>query len=440
MEVLTWFDILYSLILYFFLIFRAKGKEQSKIVSHPYYKYYSKGLRLKLFGAVSFCLIYALYYKGGDTINYYQGVEAMNALLFHDFTSYLEVLFTDKDANWYLFSETGKFPPVYMFRDERTFTVIKLTSIISIAGLGGFMATTILLASIVYNWVWKLFSFLIVRYPDMGKELSVSFLYLPSIVFWGSGILKDTYTFAATCYVVYALDKIFLKKDKVFRTVLGLFVALYLIIIIKSYILFALLPGILIYLNFERINKIKSSFVKVVILPFGIVGIFALLNIIFLGNSDLFGKYAGEKIFEEAAVQQNDLKRSVYGSNSFDIGEFEPTLQGGLGKFHLAVNAALFRPYMWEVGSPTMILSGIENSILLFIVLWSLLTQGPFKVVRLIFKDPFILFCLLFTLILGFGVGLSTANFGALVRYKIPFLPFFVFLVLMLMKKTRSAN
>tara|TARA_B110000211_G_C14006797_1_gene521212 strand:- start:357 stop:1340 length:984 start_codon:yes stop_codon:yes gene_type:complete len=327
-----------------------------------------------------------------------------------------------------------------MFRDERTFTVIKLTSIISIAGLGGFMATTILLASIVYNWVWKLFSFLIVRYPDMGKELSVSFLYLPSIVFWGSGILKDTYTFAATCYVVYALDKIFLKKDKVFRTVLGLFVALYLIIIIKSYILFALLPGILIYLNFERINKIKSSFVKVVILPFGIVGIFALLNIIFLGNSDLFGKYAGEKIFEEAAVQQNDLKRSVYGSNSFDIGEFEPTLQGGLGKFHLAVNAALFRPYMWEVGSPTMILSGIENSILLFIVLWSLLTQGPFKVVRLIFKDPFILFCLLFTLILGFGVGLSTANFGALVRYKIPFLPFFVFLVLMLMKKTRSAN
>ena len=44
----------------------------------------------------------------------------------------------------------------------------------------------------------------------------------------------------------------------------------------------------------------------------------------------------------------------------------------------------------------------------------------------IIFQDPYQLFCMIFTLILAFGIGLSTANFGALVRYKIPFMPFFV--------------
>ncbi|NNF02533.1 MAG: hypothetical protein HKN22_07590 [Bacteroidia bacterium] len=35
-------------------------------------------------------------------------------------------------------------------------------------------------------------------------------------------------------------------------------------------------------------------------------------------------------------------------------------------------------------------------------------------------------FCIIFSLFFAFSVGLSTSNFGSLVRYKIPLLPFFV--------------
>lgn len=389
---------------------------------------------MKFIGAVSFCVIYAYYYKGGDTLNYYIGVQAMNNLLVNNLSDYLEVLFSNKEENWWIFYDHNEFPPLYMFKDVRTMMVIKITSVISLFGLGGFMATTIILSSITYNFVWKIFTSLADRYPDLLKELSWSFLYLPSIIFWGSGILKDTYTFGATCCVFYALNEIFIKKNRNLKIILYLLVSIYLIMTIKSYILFALLPGLLIYLNFERLKNIKSFFVKIFVLPVTVLGILAILNIVFLQNSDLFGKYAGEKIFEEASVQQNDLRRDVYGGNSFDIGDFEPTLSGGLGKFHLAVNAALFRPYIWEIGSPTMILSGIENSLLFLFLIWNILTTGPFTIVKMITKDPFMLFCLFFTIILAFGVGLSTANFGALVRYKIPFLPFFVFLVLSMRK------
>ena len=76
-----------------------------------------------------------------------------------------------------------------------------------------------------------------------------------------------------------------------------------------------------------------------------------------------------------------------------------------------------------------MVLSGIENTLIIALVIWVVISQ-PLLLLKSIKGDAFLIFCVLFTIILGFGVGLSTSNFGALVRYKIPFLPFFTFLIL----------
>jgi hypothetical protein len=40
-------------------------------------------------------------------------------------------------------------------------------------------------------------------------------------------------------------------------------------------------------------------------------------------------------------------------------------------------------------------------------------------------KDPNIQFCLIFTVIFAFAVGISSANFGTLSRYRIPCLPLY---------------
>ena len=42
------------------------------------------------------------------------------------------------------------------------------------------------------------------------------------------------------------------------------------------------------------------------------------------------------------------------------------------------------------------------------------------------FKDPTVIFCLVFSLTFAFAVGVSTFNFGTLARYKIPLLPFYL--------------
>ena len=382
-----------------------------------------------MLGGVSFCLIYALYYQGGDTVNYYKGVYAMFEVFKDNPLKYFQLFFHEgDDFARNAFYQVKTFPPSYMLEDPRTFTVIKISSIFSLVGFGGFLPTTILLSTFIYKWTWKLYSFMIKRYPLNESAVNISILFLPSTVFWGGGIMKDTFAFGATCYAVYGLHKLFIKKERNSTTFIQLILAFYLIITVKAYIMFALFPGLLIFANFERIKSIQSTFVKIIIIPFSVVFIVFIANTLFFDFDDLFGKYSADKLLEEAAVQNADLQRSVYGSNSFSIGEFEPTINGVLSKFVPAVNAALFRPYLWETGSPTMLISAIENSILALLSIFVLLTK-PIKLFKNIKSDAFLIFCLLFTLILGFGVGLSTSNFGALVRYKIPFLPFFVFLI-----------
>lgn len=422
MEHFSFFDLFYALILSFFLFRSAK----KKYTDPKFNGYYHKGLAAKFIATFLFCFIYLFYYQGGDTIAYFNSIKSFYNLAFIDFGDFLEVMSTNEFSKiWFKFNAETGFPEYYMVNDTRTLLVIKISTLLAFPSLGGYFATSILLANLFYKWIWKGFSFVADKYPSIIKDLALCFLFLPSVIFWGSGIMKDTFTFAASAYALYAFDQIFIQRTKIVVSAINLLFALYLIISIKAYILFALLPGILIYLNFERISQIKNAFVKVFILPFLTATLIIVAQTFFFNFSEEFGKYSADRILEEAAIQQQDLTREVYGQNSFDIGEFSPTLAGAASKAPAAINAALFRPYIWEVGSPTMLLSAIENFAVSLAIIYFLLTIGPFKFLRYIFKDSFLIFCLSFTIILAFGIGLSTANFGALVRYKIPFLPYF---------------
>ena len=86
------------------------------------------------------------------------------------------------------------------------------------------------------------------------------------------------------------------------------------------------------------------------------------------------GSYVSvDALLDKAVVTQQDLLRAYYGTNSFDIGYFEPTIYGVLSKFHLAVEAGLFRPYIWESNNILMFFSGIENFFILTVTIYLLL-------------------------------------------------------------------
>ena len=104
----------------------------------------------------------------------------------------------------------------------------------------------------------------------------------------------------------------------------------------------------------------------------------------------------------------------------------------------VAIFTALFRPLFWEIGSPTMVLSVIENTFLIIFQVIILSRISPLKIIKIFWTEPFLLYCFIFSIFFAFGVGIAGTNFGALVRYKTPLVPFFFCMMYVLYEKSKS--
>ena len=125
----------------------------------------------------------------------------------------------------------------------------------------------------------------------------------------------------------------------------------------------------------------------------------------------------------------------------YDIGTLDPSITGLLKLAPAAVNVTLFRPYLWESGKVIIFFSAIESTFLLFFTIFTIFKVGPFKFILYIFKDPLLLTFFLFTIIFAIFVGLSSFNFGSLVRYKIPCIPLYLIVLGVVLKKdSHSGN
>ena len=215
----------------------------------------------------------------------------------------------------------------------------------------------------------------------------------------------------------------------------------WLILQMKPYIFIALVPGALLWFSFDKIQAITSPVQKFFVAPVIIATILGIGSLALSSISSSFGQYSSvEKIVDKAIVTQKDLKMEYNKGNTFDIGEFDGSA-GSIGrKFPVATFAGLFFPQLWHVKNSVMLLAAIENTIILMITILLLLRVGPIKVYNQIRKEPLLTFSIVFSVFFAFSVGLTTSNFGALVRYKIPAVPFFLSSILILYQKQKNGD
>jgi hypothetical protein len=141
------------------------------------------------------------------------------------------------------------------------------------------------------------------------------------------------------------------------------------------------------------------------------------------------GKYAIDNLSTtlEAFQSWHYAEGDLYGATVYSLGDMtDISTFGLLKKIPLAINVTFFRPYIWESKKPVILLSALESLWFLILTLQTFRLVGVFGFFRILRSDPFITFCFIFAMTFGFAVGLSSYNFGALVRYKIPCMPFFL--------------
>jgi hypothetical protein len=251
-------------------------------------------------------------------------------------------------------------------------------------------------------------------------------LFIPSVFFWGSGLLKDTFTLGALGFFFAGLYHIFVKKNRVGLNFMAVIISGYVIAAIKPYILVGLLPAMILWLVQLNVGKIKVRTVRALSLPFLLITGIAFGYLLMVAMGDALAEYQVESILDKAKVTQRDLKSDYYQGNSFDIGEYDSTIPSMLSKFPIATFSAIFRPLIVESNNLVMFISGLENLILLIFTIRVLVLVRGYRVFGYFFKNHMLTFSLFFAIFFAYSVGLSTSNFGSLVRYKIPCVPFFV--------------
>jgi hypothetical protein len=208
---------------------------------------------------------------------------------------------------------------------------------------------------------------------------------------------------------------------------------------IKIYILLAFLPALILWIFFENLAYVRNKVLRGLAAPAAISIAVVLAFFAAQKAGEDNPRYALDKIGKTAQVTTNDiLYLSGRGAGSgYSLGELDGSLGSMIKLAPQAVNVSLFRPYLWEVNNPLMLISALEALLFLFFVFFTVVKCNAFLFKGLF--NPTVIFCLVYSIVFAFAVGVSTFNFGTLVRYKIPMLPFFFMALVILQDEHRKS-
>lgn len=388
-------------------------------------RYFIPALTVRVVGSVAVGLIYQFYYGGGDTFSYHTRGSAVIWEAFADNPVYgVQLLFAGKERIPELYPYYSQ---MWLYGDLPSYFVVRVATVFDLFTFSTYSATAALFACLSFSGVWGLYMVFYKRFKNLHRPLAMATLFVPSVFFWGSGILKDTLTLAALGWAVYAFDDIFFTKHKIKSHILLLLASMFIIFSIKKYILMCLAPALIIWLYASNIGTIRNFVAKLLIGPvvFAVAAFLAYYAILKVGEGD--SRYALDNLAETARITAYDIRygwgaRTGEGSG-YTLGELDGSFASMFRLFPSAVNVSLFRPYLWEVNNPLMLLAALESLAMLLLTGYLLMKRGTG-----IFREinrPEVIFCLTFSIVFAFAVGVSTYNFGTLMRYKIPLMSFY---------------
>ncbi len=421
-------------VLFFYLIFFARRK---KIKDPILKKYHRQGFWIKVFGTIAFTFFHIFSTRGDTTALYYTEGINITKLILKDASNIKWIFSAGKDFDQNLLADS--FNKGY-FENESNYFITKLVTIFSFFSFGSYSVINLIFSMISFAGVWRLYRFFYEQYPHLHKQLAIAIIYLPTFVFWSSGILKDPLCTGMLGWFTYSFYKVFIKKEKIIKNSCVVIIAAYILILVKPYILFAYLPFFMLYTVFINLRNMKKMISKIILLV-SLVVISAAAVFIVAGKIQvILGNLALDKLSESVKTTQNNFKGIAdLAESSFSLGvEFDGTPGSLIRIAPAAIVATLYRPFLWESKKISTLLSSLESLAFMLFTLYVIIRAGIFRFVISIFKDPMVMFCFWYSILFAVFVGATTLNFGTLVRYKIPCIPFYLIALILILYKNKK--
>lgn len=423
MDLIEWVIWLVYLTLMVLILYLFRSSKQES-----YYKFLIPAFSIKVVGGLAFALIYIYYYGFGDTFLYFEGSKVLSDLMVTSPSDYFRLLASGEGAN--IPADLVRVSSTISYsRTYEEWVMVKLLSPITLLSFKSYLVLTLFMSTISFVGSWKLLRVFLDIIPSKPKLAFIATFLIPSVIFWGGGVMKDTFTLFAINYLIYCLYFTLFKRQFKFKLIVICLLCFALILGLKAYVALAFVPAVLLGVYALFLSRITSKFLTritgPVLFALLLIGSYYSLSLV----SETTEKYSQEKL--EVQVRGFHTWHTTVGGSAYNLGEVEYTPVGVASKVPAALNVTYFRPYVWEARNPVVAIGALE-SLVFFVVFLIVLFQHRTKIIKRIKEVPMLFAMFVYCLVFGFAVGFTSYNFGALARYKIPVMSLFAFILIYL--------
>lgn len=424
----------YAIVISLCLRLLSKQLKQSQQLS----LYFFRGLRIKLLFGVLFGL-FSIFLLPGDTEMYYTAGLDFKKIIFEKSENLRFMTGPAQDfGNYY---EINGFRPEnygYVSADSNLMAV-KIVALFSLISFDSYLVISMFFSLFSFVGLWFMFKCFYRIYPTYYKAIFMVFFLIPSVLFWGSGILKDTLCLGFLGIGFYNSYLFLFEKRYQIKILVALLFSFYCLYVLKSYMAYAFIPSFLFWYALKTIGSIENKALKTTLIVAPILLIVLYLS---FGNLD---NYVSENSVEAVAeniltTQKNYIATTPDDGALLDYGEIVPTVNGILRIAPQALVASLFRPFLWEAKKITSLIAAIEGTFLFCFTIFVFFRRGFLYSLKTIASDSTVLFCFLYSIVFATAIGLNCFNLGTLVRYKIPCLPFYILSLVLIIKKEKAVK
>jgi len=385
---------------------------------------------LKIAAGVFMYMIYTYYYTDrntADIFKYFDDSKVMYDALWKHPLDYVKMLtgigndspyfdvYYKQMNNWYRVFESN------IYNDSHT--IIRFNAFIRLFSFGYFNVHTVFMCFLSFTGLVALYKFFVVYMRDKKKELFFAVFLIPSVLFWGSGVLKEAILLFGMGVMLFNLGAMLSGSVKI-KSIVWFLLSMLLLVYTKYYIFIIFVPLLISFVwcwfTSEKLSWLKYT--GVVVICF-----FTAINIHLL--------FPGYNIMEILSQKQQDfigLAKEMHSGSLLTNTMLQPTFTDMIKHVPEAFYNTLVRPYIFESNSFMILFAAAENLLLLAIILFCILFIGKKPAHQSVVY--FSLFFFVGTFIL---TGLTTPVVGAMVRYKVPALPFMMIFFFMIYNKEK---
>src|SRR5689334_4544603 len=289
---------------------------------------------LKIIAGLMYAWFYSqpAYYATSDTWNYFKASKPETDWLLKDPLAFFKDIFTYGYQNsGNLFTHTNSY-----WNDLKNNFIIKLLAICNVFTLKNYFADIVFFNFLSFFGPVALYRTLQKIFLVKKIFLVVCIFLVPSFLFWCSGVHKDGLIFSCLGLIIFYFQQQLTTRKLRFKSITIMLICLITLFALRNYVVFLLLPALLIWFLAERSPRKAIQFV---------IAVYSVCILLFFLSS----KISSQIDFPNYIIQKQEEFKQLSGNSEIPIPPLENNFLSFIKFIPAAIDIAFFRPHITEL-------------------------------------------------------------------------------------------